>query len=248
MSTDTFEHALITGASGGIGFAAAKALIERGYNVSIGYHKNKSKALELAQQADAQGCCSSIVSMDISCEASVRDAVSSAVHRVGPLTILVNCVGIVHDGGLLTMSLDAWTRSLAINLSGAFILTREVGREMSDQRYGRIVHVSSIAAVRATPGQSNYAAAKAGLDAFTRNAALELGPFGVTVNTIAPGIIETPMSADLNEHTRRRYLSRIPVRRFGLPEEITPVILMLISRETAYLTGQVINVDGGLTV
>ncbi|MCY3024401.1 MAG: SDR family NAD(P)-dependent oxidoreductase [Planctomycetota bacterium] len=235
--------ALIAGGSGGIGSAVARALAQRGMRVFIGWH-----AHETAAQALATGLSGEAVRLDVT-DTGLCDAVCRRIfERTGRLDVLVNCAAVNREAPALGMEDDAWREVLAGNLDGAFRLCRAAAKYMLLGRWGRIVNLSSSAAVRGGRGQINYAASKAGVEALTRVLALELGRKGVLVNCVAPGVIETGMSARIRGEHGAALREEIAVRRFGSPEEVAHVVAFLVSDECGYITGQTLRVDGGLAL
>jgi len=232
----------VTGGSRGIGAATARALADDGWPVAIAYHSNESAAEEVRAAIEERGGTARTFQLDL-CDGAADEIFSTVEESLGPVEALVNNAGITADNLTLGMSDDQWSRVIETNLSGVFRLTRRALRKMVRARSGRIVNVSSIAGIRASAGQSNYSAAKAGLIALTRTLAAEVGQRKITVNAVAPGLIETEMTADIDREVTRH----IPLRRFGHPEEVAECVRFLVSPAASYVNGATLVVDGGLS-
>lgn len=240
------KAAVITGASRGIGLGIARTLAREGADLVV----------HATQRAHLEQVCKLVEEFGVRCVALAGDIarpetadalIQAALEQLGRLDIVVSCAGINRDGMLHRLSDDAWAQVLAVDLTGVFYLTRAAARVMRQQRSGRIINIGSVAR-QGNLGQANYAAAKAGVTALTQNAALELGPFGVTCNTVCPGFIDTDMTRSIPDAARERMLSRIPARRSGLPEEVGETVAFLASDRAAYINGQAIDVSGGLVL
>lgn len=235
--------ALVTGGSRGIGAAVARALAAEGWAVGVNYRSGADAAASVVDAIEAAGGRALAVPGDVA-EPSAADALLGAVEkRFGPVLVLVNNAGVREDGLAVQIDDEAWDRVLDTNLSGAFRLTRRALRPMIKARFGRIVNVASVVGPRASPGQANYAASKAGVIGMTRTVAAEVARRGVTVNAVAPGLVDTDMTKDLSSDI----LDSVPARRAGTPEEVAACVRFLASEEAAYVTGATLAVDGGLS-
>jgi 3-oxoacyl-[acyl-carrier protein] reductase len=236
--------ALVTGASGGIGAAIATALHGQGATVTLS--GTRREALEAL--AATLGERVHVVTADLSSRASVETLVPAAEAAMGSLDILVNNAGLTRDGLFMRMKDDDWDKVLAVNLTAGFILSRAVLRGMMKRRHGRIIGITSIVGVTGNPGQGNYAASKAGMIGMSKSLAAEVASRNITVNCIAPGFIETAMTSDLNDKQKDGILGNVPMGRLGTPAEIAAAAVFLASRESAYITGQTLHVNGGMAM
>ena len=236
--------ALVTGASRGIGRAIALALARQGATVVAGARGDHAQPV--VEEIRAAGGRANAASVDVTDAASVDAAVDGLLARDGRIDILVNNAGITRDQLLLRMKRDDWDAVLATNLTGAFTCVQAVLRTMVKQRSGRIVNVSSVVGQAGNAGQANYAASKAGLLGFTKALALEVASRGITVNAVAPGLIQTDMTRAISEGAQDDWASRIPLKRLGTPDDVASAVVFLASDEASYITGHVLAVNGGM--
>ena len=240
--------ALVTGASKGIGRAVAVALAAQGAYVVVNYNGSESKAQETCQLIlDAGGSCESM-RFNVAKEAETTEAIQEIIKKHGSLDILVNNAGITKDGLLMRMSDEDFDAVCDVNLKGTFHTIRAVSRQMLKQKSGRIINISSVSGVLGNAGQANYSASKAGVIGLTKSVARELASRGVTVNAVAPGFIETDMTENMPQAAKDGALGQIPLGRMGKPEDIAETVAFLASEKAAYITGQVICVDGGMAI
>ena len=242
------KTAVVTGGSRGIGRAVCLELAAGGANVVLCYAGNEAAAQETVQAVEALGTKALAVRCDVSDAVQVDALVKSAVEVFGRIDILVNNAGITRDNLLMRMSEADFDAVVAANLKGAFLCMKAASRLMLKQRYGRIVNLSSVVGLRGNAGQVNYAASKAGIVGMTKSLAKELASRGVTVNAVAPGFIETDMTAALSEAARSAAQGSIPMGRLGGPEDVARAVGFLASDDAAYVTGQVLAVDGGMAM
>lgn len=237
--------ALVTGASRGIGKAIALHLAEEGAQIIVNYAKNSEKAKEVVAAVESTGGKALAMQADVSCWQEVEKMVDSIYEKFGRIDILVNNAGVNRDELLISMEKKDWDAVINTNLGGLFHCTKAVAKYMMIQKSGRIINMSSVAGERGGRGQSNYAASKGGVNAFTRSVAMELAPKKITVNAIAPGVIETEMSSTVIRRAKDFILNSVALKRLGQPEEIAKVVAFLASDDSSYITGEVIRVDGG---
>jgi len=240
--------ALVTGGSRGIGRAIVKALAAEGAKVAFIYRGSQQAAESLAQEVRSAGGVAKAYQCDVTNTDEAQKVAEAVEKDWGPVNILVNNAGIIHDDLFVRMEPEKWRAVLETNLGGTYNFCRAVAYSMMKQRKGRIINISSVAAEHTNPGQTNYAASKGAINAFTRALAVELASRGVTVNAIAPGFIETDMSEAVRNKAGDLIKKMIPMRRLGQPEDIAKVAVFLASDEASYLTGQVLTVDGGLSL
>jgi 3-oxoacyl-[acyl-carrier protein] reductase len=243
------QVALVTGASRGIGRAIAVSLARAGAGeVVVNYQSNEAAAEEAAAAVRDAGGRATLARFDVADAEATEKAIKGIVERSGRLDILVNNAGFTADNLVLRQKEDEWTRVLAVNLGGAFHCVKVAARVMMRARYGRIVNISSVIADMGNAGQGAYAAAKAGLLGFTRSMARELAPRSITVNAVSPGFIDTDMVRDLPEGVREMYLNLIPLQRLGTADEVADAVTFLVRRQSSYITGHVLAVNGGLVM
>jgi 3-oxoacyl-[acyl-carrier protein] reductase len=237
--------AFITGASRGIGLACAKSLAEAGARVVLAA-RTKEKLEEAAEAIRSLGREAYVVEIDLSSEESIKAAFARTAREFGAPEILVNNAGITRDGLALRMKRADWDAVLATNLTGTFLCIQQVLQPMMKARWGRIVNISSVVGEMGNAGQANYSASKAGLLGLTKTLAQEMGSRGITVNAVAPGFVETDMTGVLAPEVKERLLGGIPLKRIGTPEDVAAAVLFLASEGAAYITGHVLDVNGGL--
>ncbi|MDV3450222.1 3-oxoacyl-[acyl-carrier-protein] reductase [Bacillus safensis] len=244
----TNKTAVVTGGSRGIGRSIAIDLAKSGANVVVNYSGNEAKANEVVDEIKALGQQAFAVKADVSNAEEVQAMMKQAIDTFGSIDILVNNAGITKDNLLMRMKENEWDDVININLKGVFNCTKAVTRQMMKQRSGRIINLASVVGVCGNPGQANYVAAKAGVIGLTKTTAKELATRHITVNAVAPGFISTDMTDKLDENVQTEMLKQIPLARFGAPEDISNVVVFLASEGAGYITGQTIQVDGGMVM
>jgi len=238
--------ALVTGASRGIGQAIAKELAMNESLTVIGTATTEDGASSISHYFAKWGLDGDGIVMDVSKPESVEEGVKQITQAYGAPLILVNNAGITRDNLMLRMKEDDWNDVINTNLNSIYRVSKSVLRGMTKARWGRIINVSSVVAQMGNPGQANYCASKAGIEGFSRSLAQEIGSRGITVNSVAPGFIETSMTAGLSEDVKNKMLNGIPMKRLGQPEEVASLVCFLASKQAAYITGETIHVNGGM--
>lgn len=240
--------ALITGGSRGIGKAIAIKLASYKANIVINYTSNKEHALKVKEEIESYGVKSIVIKCDVSKSDEVNNMIEEVVKKIGQIDILVNNAGITRDGLLMRMKEEDFDSVIDINLKGVFNCIKSATKYMMKKRYGKIINISSVVGLIGNAGQANYCASKAGVIGLTKSSARELASRNINVNAIAPGFIDTDMTSVLNENLKETMLKNIPQNRFGSPEDVANLVLFLASDMSSYITGQIINVDGGMVM
>ena len=240
--------ALITGGSRGIGKAIAIKLASYKANIVINYTSNKEHALKVKEEIESYGVKSIVIKCDVSKSDEVNNMIEEVVKEFGQIDILVNNAGITRDGLLMRMKEEDFDSVIDINLKGVFNCTKSATKYMMKKRYGKIINISSVVGLIGNAGQANYCASKAGVIGLTKSSARELASRNINVNAIAPGFIDTDMTSVLNENLKETMLKNIPQNRFGSPEDVANLVLFLACDMSSYITGQIINVDGGMVM
>ena len=242
------EVAIVTGASRGIGRAIALELARRGAHVVVNYHRNAEAAAKVVAAIEADDGQAIAVQADVGDFEQAAGLIKAALDAFGQIDVLVNNAGATRDQLLMLMKEGDWDDVLRTNLKSVFNCCKAVARPMVRRRQGRIINITSVSGIAGQGGQTNYAASKAGIIGFTKSLAKELGPRSITVNSVAPGFIPTDLTADLPEEWKQRAIEATPLRRMGKPEEIAYAVAFLASDEAAFITGEVLTVDGGLVM
>lgn len=238
--------ALVTGGSRGIGKAVAIRLAAEGAFVVVNYAANQAAAQDVIAEIEKAGGEGEVSKFDVSDYETTQKVIEEIIVEHGGIHILINNAGIVHDTLLVRMNKEDWDRVISTNLNGVFNCTKAVTRTMMKQRWGRIINLTSVVGEMGNAGQTNYAASKAGIIGFTKAAAREMAPRSVTVNAISPGFILTDINNSLPDDIKKQYIERIPMGRYGSPEDIAGLVAFLTSDEASYITGEVIRVNGGI--
>ena len=242
------KTAIVTGGSRGIGRAVCLELAKRGVNIVLCYAGSEGAAAETAKQCEELGVKALALRCNVAEAGDVKTMVDTALKAFGTIDILVNNAGITRDGLLMMMKEEDFDAVISTNLKGAYLCMKAVCRPMMKQRCGRIVNISSVVGLRGNAGQVNYAASKAGVIGMTKSAAKELASRGITVNAVAPGFIETDMTAALPENAKAALLGTSPAGRLGTAEEVARTVAFLASEDAAYISGQVLAIDGGMSM
>lgn len=248
MTNFNGKVAIVTGASRGIGRAIVQELAKQGCQIAFNYNKSAEAAEELKKECEASDRQVLAYQLDVANFAAVQEMVKDVKSKLGRIDFLINNAGITNDKLLMRMKEEDWDSVIDTNLKSAFNFCQSVAPIMLKQRYGRILNISSISGVVGMAGQANYSASKAGLIGLSKSLAKELGSRNITVNVLAPGIIETDMTTILSEDYRKKLLEQIPLQRFGQVAELARVAAFLLSDDAQYITGQVIQIDGGLAM
>tara|TARA_B100000745_G_scaffold99706_1_gene63631 strand:+ start:194 stop:949 length:756 start_codon:yes stop_codon:yes gene_type:complete len=241
------QIAIVTGASKGIGKAIAKELSNQGAKIVINYNSDHKSAEQISNEINKTGGESIKIQTDVSDENAVSEMIKKTISKFQKIDILVNNAGITKDKLAIRMTSDDWNKVITTNLNSTFLCTKYTLPYMLKAKYGRIINISSVVGMTGNPGQSNYSASKAGLIGFTKSIAREVGTRNITSNAIAPGYISTEMTNAINPNVQEKILANIPMNRFGSPEEIAQLVGFLSSDKAAYITGQTLVIDGGLT-
>lgn len=240
------KTAIITGGSRGIGKACAIYLAKQGADIVFNYSNNSSMAEETADEIKNLGVKVLAVKADVKSSQDIDYLFNQALENFNSIDILVNNAGITRDTLLIRMKEEDWDAVLDINLKGVYLTCKAAAKHMMKKRQGRIINISSVVGITGNPGQANYAASKAGIIGFSKSIAKELAPRGILVNVVAPGFIDTDMTSVLGEKVKDNILSQIPLGRYGSPEDVAKLVTFLASDDNQYITGQVINIDGGM--
>jgi len=241
------KRVVVTGATKGLGKAIALSFAREGAWVAANYSSDDQSAASLESELADLASKFMVLKADVSSRSDVEKMIISVVEQWEYVDILVNNAGIIRDKLLMFLNEDDWDRVIDVNLKGTYLCSRAIIRTMIAQKFGRIINITSPSALTGRSGQTNYAASKGGIISFTKSLAKEMARLGITVNSVCPGVIVTPMTENLNQETTCDITSRIPMGRLGQPEDVAGAVLFLASERTGYITGQVLAVDGGLT-
>ena len=244
----TGQVAVVTGVSRGIGKEIAKKLASFGADVVINYTSKEDEALKTKNEIESMGVKCTSIKCDVSKFDEVNQMIDSVVSEFGKIDILVNNAGITKDGLLMRMKEEDFDRVIDINLKGVFNCTKAVTKPMMKKKYGRIINMTSVVGIMGNAGQTNYCASKAGVIGFTKASARELASRNININAVAPGFIETDMTKVLSDDVKESTLANIPKKSYGKPEDVANAVAFLVSDMSSYITGQVINVDGGMVM
>lgn len=239
---------LVTGASRGIGRAIVAAYSKSGAKAIVNYNKSEEEALTLVKKLSNEGHHIEAIKADVSNSKESEEMVDLVIKKYGHIDILINNAGIRKDGFLAMMSESDWDDVIDVNLKSAFNVTKWVSRAMVADRRGKIINISSVSAIKGVVGQANYSASKGGIISFSRSIAVELARFGIQVNVVAPGLIETDMSSEMKEKDKNEMLSHVPLARIGKVEDVIAGVMFLSSQEADYITGYTLVIDGGLSI
>ncbi len=240
--------AVVTGGSRGIGRAIALKLASQGAQIVVNYTSNSAAADSVVKEVEALGSKAIAVQANVSMASDIENLIKETESQLGKIDILVNNAGITRDGLLIRMKEEDFDQVIDVNLKGVFLTTKLIGKKMLKQRAGSIVNITSVVGLMGNAGQANYAASKAGVIGFTKSVAKEFASRGITVNAVAPGFIESDMTAKLDEKVVENYMTAIPLSRFGQADDVANTVAFLVSDQANYITGQTLQVDGGMYI
>jgi len=240
--------AVVTGGSRGIGRAIALKLASQGASIVVNYTSNSAAADEVVKEIEALGAKGIAVKANVSVAEDIESLIKETESQLGKIDILVNNAGITRDGLLIRMKEADWDQVLDVNLKGVFLTTKLIGKKLLKQKSGSIVNITSVVGLMGNAGQTNYAASKAGVIGFTKSVAKEFASRGITVNAVAPGFIESDMTNALDEKVVENYMTAIPLSRFGKADDVANTVAFLVSDQAGYITGQTLQVDGGMYI